>query len=84
MDVPLPADVSTQAGGLRGIYSAQVQVNEQFFKLTKRVHGRTVASIASVACKAGRRPWKISFTAQNYPTRGGGAQTETVTGNTKC
>jgi hypothetical protein len=84
MDVPLPPSVSTQAGGLRGIYSAQVQVNEQFFKLTKRVHGRTVASIASIACKNGRRPWKISFTAQNYPSRGANAQTQTVTGSTKC
>jgi hypothetical protein len=84
MDVPLPADVSTQAGGLRGVYSAQVQVNEQFVKQTKRVNGRTVASIASIGCRNGRRPWKISFTAQNYPSRGGNAQTNTVAGSSKC
>jgi hypothetical protein len=81
VDTPLPPDVSTQAGGLRGVYGSLILQQLQYFKLTKRVGGKTVAYNASIACKNGRRPWKYEFTAQNFNNAAG---SETVTGSSKC
>ena len=51
-----------------------------FRKLTKKVHGKTVAYNASVSCLKGKRPWSITFQANN----GGHTQTSTVKGSSKC
>jgi hypothetical protein len=84
IDSALPPDVSTQAGGLKGIYGSLILQQLAFPKMTKRVHGRRVAYNASIACKRGRRPYKYVFTAQNFSNLGSNAQTVTVSGSQRC
>jgi hypothetical protein len=80
-DVPLPPDISNKVANQPGLYGSLIRENLTWFKRSKKVHGTTVAPLASVACKHGRRPWKVQFTAQGY---GGGTEVQTVTGSDKC
>ena len=77
--VPLPPDISTNVAGL-GFYGSLIHQQLTFRKLTKKVHGKTVAYNASVSCLKGKRPWSITFQANN----GGHTQTSTVKGSSKC
>ncbi len=85
-DVPLPPDVSTEAGGLKGVYGSLIHEVLTFPKATKKVHGKTVGETQSVACKGHKRPWKVMFTAQDYPPPGGSgtSATQSVTGSSPC
>ena len=51
-------------------------------KLSKTVNGKTVMYQASVACKGGKRPYSVAFTAE--PSAGAAGVTQTVTGTSKC
>jgi hypothetical protein len=85
LDVSLPPDVSTQAGGLTGVYGALIKEVLKWNKLSTRVNGKTVGYLESVGCKSGKRPWSQQYTAVNYPSQPGGSKsTQTVTGSAKC
>jgi hypothetical protein len=81
LDVPLPPDISTQAGNLKGVYASLIHYTLKFSKLTKKVHGKTVGYLSSVACKSGKRPWSQRFTATSYT---GSSATQTLSGASKC
>ena len=81
VDVPLPPDVSNQVAGVPHYYGSLIKEDLHWLKLTKRVHGKTVAYQESVACKGGKRPYSTQFTAQDY---NGSNETATVTGSAKC
>jgi hypothetical protein len=80
-DTPLPPDVSTRAGNLQGVYGSLIHEDLTYRPTTKTVSGKTVVSQASVACKAGKRPYSVAFTAQNYNGQSG---TTTIVGKPKC
>ena len=82
--VPLPANVSTSAGGLTGIYASLIKLDLTYKKLTKKVHGKTVAYEASIACRKGQRPYSYTFTAQNYQGQSPSTETKTVSHSSKC
>jgi hypothetical protein len=84
LDTPLPPNVSTAAGGLTGVYASLQKLDVTFPKLTRKVKGKTVSYQESVACKAGKRPYSFTFTAQNYQGQSPATQTTTVSGSTKC
>ncbi len=83
-DAKLPADISTSAGGLTGVYASLVKYDLAFRKLTRKVNGRTVAYAASIACKHGRRPYSFTFVAQNYMGQSPSTQTTTISHTSKC
>jgi len=84
VNVPLPPDVSTSAGNINGVYGSLVKQVVTFKKLTKKVHGKTVAFTSSVACKKGKRPYTFSWTATNYQGQSPSSETDTTTGSGKC
>jgi hypothetical protein len=79
MDTPIPAYVSFPLAGVEGSLTFETL---HFVKASKTVHGKTVLLSASVACKGGKRPYSVAFTAEPGP--GGTPQTDTVTGTQKC
>lgn len=80
-NVVLPPDVSTMAGGLPNVYGSLTAEHLTWFSYSHKVHGKTVYSQASVGCKAGKRPWTVTFSAVN-----GGAKLPSVTvrGSARC
>lgn len=76
INVPLPPDISTKVAGLPNYYGSLITETLTF---AKKVNGKVY--MAGVGCKAGKRPWSITFTAQNY---GGGSDTQTVKGSSAC
>ena len=77
LDIPLPPDVSTKAGNIRGLYGSLVRLNLAWRKLTTRVGVKSVGFVQSVGCKGGKRPWSVKFTAVK-------AGSKTVSGSSKC
>jgi hypothetical protein len=76
IDVPLPPDISTKVAGQPGLYGSLIA---ETLTYAKKVAGRVY--MAGVGCKKGKRPWSITFTATDY---GGGSETQTVRGSSKC
>jgi hypothetical protein len=74
LDTPVPRYVTFPLGGIEG---SSKTLHEAHFRLTKKGH----AYLASVACMNGKRPWSVSFTAQNSA---GQTQTSTVSHTAKC
>ena len=62
LNVPLPPDVSIMAGGLPNTYASLDNEHLVWKKITKRVKGKKVGYFSSVGCKAGKRPWKVTYT----------------------
>jgi hypothetical protein len=83
LTIPLPATVSTSAGGT-GTYASLLHLHVVYGNVTKKVHGKTVAYGESVGCSHNSRPWSFTFTAQNYNGRSPHTQTSTVSGSQKC
>lgn len=61
LDVPLPADVSTNAGGL-GVYASLTHEALSYKKITKKVHGKTVGYFSTIGCKVHKRPFTVKYT----------------------
>jgi hypothetical protein len=79
VDIPLPPDVSTNAGNI-GLYGSLIAETMNWKKLTIKKHGKTVAYEASVGCKGGSRPYTVSFTA----VENGANVTSSVSGKAPC
>jgi hypothetical protein len=84
LSAPQPPNTSTSAGGLPGVYSALLKLDLKFPKLTKKVKGKVVSYQSSVACKAGKRPYSLTFTAQNYAGQSPATQTTTISHKVAC
>lgn len=79
VDVPVPNYVSFPLPGVAGSLETEHLV---WKSTTKKVHGKTVASIASVACSGKKRPYSVAFKA-NLPTTST-TETKTVSGSAPC
>lgn len=77
MNTPIPNYVSFPLGGVEGSLTGETL---HWLNLTKKVGGKTVAYGQSVACKGGKRPYSVTFTA----SLNGVSQTGTATGTQKC
>lgn len=80
LDVPLPGDVSTNAGGL-GLYASLIHEHLVWKKITKKVKGKKVGYFSSVGCKAGKRPFKVTYTDT---TNGTDRNSTTQSGKMHC
>ena len=81
IDLPVPADLSTNVAHLPHYYSSLVAQTVTF---AKTVGGKVY--MAGVGCKSGKRPWLMKLTDQNYPPPNGNGKTEsqTITGSSPC
>jgi hypothetical protein len=77
LDTPIPPSVSFPVAGLEGSLTSETL---HYLKLTKTVKGKTVAFNQSVACKNGKRPYSVTFTAD----LNGQSQSGTASGVQKC
>jgi hypothetical protein len=78
MDLPIPSAVSFPIG-LQGSLTSSTLA---WKNLTTKVHGKTVNYLNSVACKGGKRPYSVTFTAENGA--GGAQSVQTVAAMQKC
>jgi hypothetical protein len=78
--VPLPPDISTSVANIPNFYGSLVKEVLTFTNLKTKFHHKTIGINESIGCKAGKRPYSVSFTA----TTPSGPQTETVKGSAKC
>jgi hypothetical protein len=76
-DVPIPTYVDFPTAGLVGSLLTE---DLNWLKVTKRVHGKTVAANASIGCLHGKRPYSTTFTA----VLGSQRETDTVNGSSSC
>jgi hypothetical protein len=77
VNTPTPSYVSFPLPGVEGSLTS---VHLVWAKKTTKVHGKTVAYLASVACLNGKRPYSTSFTAE----AGNVKQTSILESTTKC
>lgn len=84
VDIPLPANVSTSAGGIPNNYASLIHLHVVYAKKTTKKNGKTVGYMESIACKSGHRPYSTVFTAQNFVGQSPHTQTETVNGTQAC
>ena len=77
-DTPIPSNVSFPITGVEGSLTSETL---HYLKVTRKVNGKTVAYNSSVACKNGKRPYSVTFTAESAP---GAVQSDTVSGTQKC
>jgi hypothetical protein len=82
INVPLPPDVSTRVANQADLYGSLVKETISVKALSTKVHGKTVYSQESVACKGSTRPYSVTFTA--VPKAGSPGQSATVKGSAKC
>ena len=76
INVPQPPDISTKVANQSGLYSSLIGETVGF---AKSVAGKTY--MQGTACKGGKRPWSITYTAHLYT---GANETQTVNGSSKC
>jgi hypothetical protein len=76
VNVPLPPDISTAVAHHANLYGSLIAETLTFGK-----KAGSKVYMAGVGCKAGKRAWSITYTNQNY---GGGSDTQTVKGSSKC
>jgi len=77
VDIPLPPDISNKVANQPGLYGSLIQQNVTY---GPKVQGKVY--MQSVACKKGKRPWSITYTAQLYNSTQD--ETQTVRGSSKC
>ncbi|HTU87488.1 MAG TPA: hypothetical protein VMF57_18055 [Solirubrobacteraceae bacterium] len=79
LNTPIPNGVSFPITGVEGSLTS---LTLHYLKLTKAVKGKAAIYQASTACKSGKRPYSVAFTAESAP--GATPVTQTVTGTQKC
>jgi hypothetical protein len=80
MDIPIPGYIDFPVQGLDGSLSNE---HLTFLKSTRKVHGKTVAAIASVACKGSKRPYSVVFKS-TLPPAGPATETHTISKSAPC
>jgi len=77
-DTPIPSYVDFPVGPqLAGALTSEHLV---WLRHTAKVHGRTVAALASVGCLKGQRPYSVQYTA----TQNGKSEVDTVSHSAHC
>lgn len=80
VDTPIPSFVNRPLGGaLAGSLETEHLV---WAKSSKTSKGKTVPVLQSVACKSGKRPWSVAYTA-TLPTTNV-TQSQTISGKSAC
>jgi len=79
-DTPIPSYVSFPITGIEGSLTSLTLNWKNLSKTLK--NGKTVHYGASVACKGGKRPYSVTFTAETGP--GGTPSSAPVSGTQKC
>jgi hypothetical protein len=82
LDVPLPPDISNKVANQPGLYASLLTEVLSPISESTKVAGTTRGYMESVACQGGKRPYSITFTAQDYGT--GARETQTVSGAAAC
>jgi len=83
LTIKLPGCASTNAAGL-GLYAALQKLDVTYNKLTTKVNGKVIGYGESVACLGNKRPYSITFTAQNYKGHSPPTQTTTINHTATC
>lgn len=83
LNIPLPATVSTNAGGT-GLYASLLKLDVKYAEKTEKKNGKTLSYGSSVGCQNGKRPYSFTFYAQNYKGQSPSHQTTTVSGTQPC
>lgn len=81
LDVPIPGFVDYPLGATGGLAGSLETEHLVWKKATTKVHGKTVATFASIGCKGKTRPYSTTFKAAlpGQPT-----ETDTVSGKARC
>lgn len=79
MNVPLPPDVSTEAGGLP-LWAAIDSETLTFKKIDAKIHGKRRPMTVSTGCKRNRRAYDFTFKIRD----GSKTVKQTVKGSSKC
>jgi len=79
-NVPLPPDVSTSVANHANFYGSLLVEKLTFSKTTIKKGGKTYGFQSSFACKHGKRPYSVSFTAVS----GSQKETKTVSDSATC
>jgi hypothetical protein len=79
-NVPLPPDISNAVANIPGLYGSLLTEKLTFKKVTTKVKGKTAGFNESFACKKGKRPYSVQYTAATSS----GPETQTVSGSAKC
>jgi hypothetical protein len=80
MDTPIPTNVSFPLTGIEGSLTSETLTWKNLSKKLK--NGKTAHYGVSVACKSGKRPYSVTFTAESAP--GAAPSTSTVSAFQKC
>jgi hypothetical protein len=80
LDVPIPRYIDYPVSGLVGSLESE---HLTFLKLTRQVHGKTVAATSSIGCQGHTRPYSATFTSM-LPTSGPAQETHTVSASAAC
>ena len=80
LDVPIPNYISYPVPGLVGSLESE---HLTFLKLTRQVHGKTVAATSSIGCQGHTRPYSATFTS-TLPTNGPAKEVHTVSASAAC
>jgi hypothetical protein len=80
LDTPIPSKVSFPLPGFEGSLTSETL---NWKNLSKKLsNGKTARYTVSTACKGGKRPYTVAFSAQ--PGASGPSVSQTVTGSQKC
>jgi hypothetical protein len=82
MNVPLPPDISNKVANTPGLYASLITEVLNPVSHTKKVNGKTRGYMESIACQSGKRPYSITFTAQDYNSSS--TEKQTVSGKAPC
>jgi hypothetical protein len=75
LDVPIPSYITYPVAGLAGSLESE---HLTFLKVTRQVHGKTVAATSSIGAQGHSRPYSVTFTS-TLP--GSGTEVHTVSGS---
>ncbi|MFL5859255.1 MAG: hypothetical protein ACJ780_00510 [Solirubrobacteraceae bacterium] len=80
VDVPIPNYISYPIPGLVGSLESE---HLTFLKVTRQVHGKTVAATSSIGCHGKSRPYSATFTS-TLPSNGPAKEIHTVAAAAAC
>jgi hypothetical protein len=80
LDVPIPDYINYPVPGLVGSLESE---HLTFAKLTRPVHGKTVAATSSIGCQGHNRPYSATFTS-TLPSNGATKEIHTVSASAAC
>ena len=80
LDVPIPSYINYPVPGMVGSLESE---HLTFLKLTRQLHGKTVAATSSIGCQGHTRPYSATFTS-TLPSNGAAKEIHTVSASAAC